>query len=105
MHQRLDSSMKKELILRKKKILGKWIIILAIFLGEMFLYTLCRVNYTETGFIISREKKAQKKLNSYSESLIIEHERLLSPERIAHIARTKLNLKIPDPDQVIYMEM
>lgn len=105
MHPRPDSTMKNEQVWRKKKLLGKWVIILSIFLAEMFLYTLCRVNYTETGFRISREKQNRKNLKAYREALIIEHERLLSPERIAHIARTRLNLRIPDPDQVIYMDM
>ncbi|SLM30694.1 conserved hypothetical protein [Desulfamplus magnetovallimortis] len=103
--QRADSTMKKEQIMQKKKMLGKWMIVLAFFLAELFLYTMCRVNYTETGFRISLEKQNQKRLKAYRESLAIEYERLLSPERIAHIARTKLKLKIPEPEQVIYMEM
>jgi len=104
-HHQADSAMKKEQITQKKKLLGRWSIILTVFLVQLFLYTLCRVNYTETGFNISREKRAQKELKAYRESLTIEHERLLSSERIAQIARTKLNLKIPDSAQVIYMDM
>ncbi|MBF0199733.1 MAG: cell division protein FtsL [Desulfamplus sp.] len=103
--ERKDSTMRDEDIRLKKKLMGKWMIIIAIFLAELFLYTLCRVNYTETGFRISREKKTQKNLKEYQDSLIIEHERLLSPERISGIARTRLNLTIPTPDQVIYMDM
>lgn len=105
MRQETDSTIKKEQIRQKKKLLGKWMIILTVFLTELFLYTLCRVNYTETGFNISREKRIQKGLKNYREELIIEHERLLSPDRIAQIARTKLDLRIPDPSQVIYMDM
>ncbi|MBF0200468.1 MAG: cell division protein FtsL [Desulfamplus sp.] len=100
-----DSTMQDEALRLKKKMLGKWMAVIAILLAELFLYTLCRVNYTETGFRISHEKNVQKNLRAYQDSLIIEHERLLSPERVAGIARTRLNLKIPTPDQVIYMDM
>lgn len=84
---------------------GKWIVIIVILLGELFLYTWCRVSYTETGFRISREKEKQKVLKAYTDALSMENDRLLSPERIAYIATTRLNLIIPEPKQVIYMDM
>lgn len=85
--------------------LGKWVVIIVILLGELFLYTWCRVSYTETGFRISREKEKQKVLKAYTDALSMENDRLLSPERIAYIATTRLNLIIPEPNQVIYMDM
>ncbi|MBF0242505.1 MAG: hypothetical protein HQK64_08515 [Desulfamplus sp.] len=85
--------------------LFRWIVIIVILLSELFLYTWFRVNYTETGFRISREKEKQKVLKAYTDALSMESDRLLSPERIAYIATTRLNLIIPEPKQVIYMDM
>ncbi|MBF0231868.1 MAG: hypothetical protein HQK62_06490 [Desulfamplus sp.] len=89
----------------KSHLIAKWIIIIVILLGELFLYTWCRVSYTETGFRISREKERQKILKAYTDALSMENDRLLSPERIAYIATTRLNLIIPETSQVIYMDM
>ncbi|MBF0469480.1 MAG: hypothetical protein HQK61_11450 [Desulfamplus sp.] len=100
-----DTIQSQERAFQDKIGLGKWIIIIVILLGELFLYTWCRVSYTETGFRISREKERQKILKAYTDALSMENDRLLSPERIAYIATTRLNLIIPEPSQVIYMDM
>ena len=84
---------------------GRFVLIVIIILGELFLYTWCRVSYTETGFRISRHKEEQKILKSYTDALSMEHDRLLSPERIAYIATKRLELVIPEPNQIIYMDM
>jgi len=104
MAQKSSSNHNTESILQDKSRLGKWVIIIVILLAELFLYTWCRVNYTETGFTISREKEKQKVLKAYTDALSMENDRLLSPERIAYIATTRLNLIIPEPNQVIYMD-
>ncbi|MBF0413025.1 MAG: hypothetical protein HQK70_09970 [Desulfamplus sp.] len=91
--------------LQNKINFGRWIMIIVILFGELFLYTWCRVSYTETGFKISQEKEKQKVLKAYTDALSMENDRLLSPERIAYIATTRLNLIIPEPSQIIYMDM
>ncbi|MBF0377402.1 MAG: hypothetical protein HQK72_07945 [Desulfamplus sp.] len=91
--------------LQNKVSLIKWLAIIAILFGELFLYTWCRVSYTETGFRISQHKEKQKALKGYTDALSMENDRLLSPERIAYIATTRLNLIIPAPNQLIYMDM
>lgn len=100
-----SSSQSADITVQDKRALGKWVIIVVILLGELFLYTWCRVSYTETGFRISKEKEQQKVLKAYTDALTMENDRLLSPERIAYIATTRLNLLIPGPNQVIYMDM
>lgn len=97
--------MKQEALRQKKRLLLKWMLILSLFLVELFIYTQYRISYREIGFSISEEKVAQKQLKEYRDALMVEHERLQSPERIADIAETELNLKIPSSDQVIYLEM
>ncbi len=84
---------------------GRFVLIVIIILGELFIYTWCRVSYTETGFRISRHKDEQKILKAYTDALSMEHDRLLSPERIAYIATKRLQLIIPEPNQIIYMDM
>ncbi|MBF0301608.1 MAG: hypothetical protein HQK73_01080 [Desulfamplus sp.] len=91
--------------LQNKINFGRWIMIIVILFGELFLYTWCRVSYTETGFKISQEKEKQKVLKAYTDALSMENDRLLSPERIAYIATTRLYLIIPEPSQIIYMDM
>jgi hypothetical protein len=96
---------KTDVSIQDKISLVKWLAIIAILFSELFLYTWCRVSYTEIGFRISREKEKQKVLKAYTDALSMENDRLLSPERVAYIATTRLNLIIPEPNQVIYMDM
>jgi len=87
-----------------KKIPGRWLVILVVFICELFIYTGIRVECTRNGFQISQAEKAQKKLESYRKELIIERERLGSPERIANIAMTRLNLDMPKQGRVVYID-
>ncbi len=82
---------------------GKWIIVLIFFIGELFVYTWFRLDYTDTTYRITRKKSEQKKLQAYKAELLIESERLASPERISQIAGTNLKLKMPLSEQVIYL--
>ena len=100
----LDSSLQGK-NLNNSVSLVRWVVVIIILFGELFLYTWCRVSYTETGFRISQEKERQKMLKAYTDALSMENDRLVSPERVAYIATTRLNLIIPEPKQVIYMEM
>ena len=86
-----------------KKNYWKWILVLAIFIGELFVYTWFRLDYTDTTYRITRKKSEQKELQAYRSELLIESERLASPERISQIAGTNLKLKMPLSEQVIYL--
>ena len=83
------------------KITGIWIIFMAVFIVELFLYTWCRVNYIDVGYDISKETRKQHELIALQNNLKIELASLKSPERIAKIARDKLGLKVPTKSQTI----
>ncbi len=87
-----------------KKIPGRWLVILLFFLCELFIYTGIRVECTRQGFQISQAEQVRKRSESYRKELIIEQERLGSPERISTIARTRLGLNMPKHGQVVYMD-
>ena len=90
---------------RKKKgeakITGIWIVFMAIFIAELFLYTWCRVHYIDVGYEISKETKKQHELIALQNNLKIELASLKSPERIAKIAKYQLGLKAPTKSQTI----
>ena len=87
-----------------KKISAPWLVLVFIFICELFIYTGIRVDCTRNRFQISQAEQLEKKSQAYQKELIIELERLGSPERIARIARTRLALDMPEQNQVVYMD-
>lgn len=83
------------------KITGIWIIFMAVFIVELFIYTWCRVNCIGVGYEISKETKTQHELIALQNNLKIELASLKSPERIAKIAKDQLGLKTPTKSQTI----
>ena len=57
-----------------------------------------------TGKEISQAQAQQKGQRAYRSELIVEKERLSSPERIMTIARDNLDLHTPAPKQIINMD-
>lgn len=90
---------------RKKKanvkITGIWIIFMAVFFAELFLYTWSRVNFIGVGYEISNETRKQHELMALQNNLKIELASLRSPERIAKIAKNQLGLMAPTQNQTI----
>lgn len=80
---------------------GIWIIFMSVFVGELFLYTWCRVNYIGVGYEISKEIQKQYELIAWQNNLKIELASLKSPERIAKIAKNQLGLIAPTKNQMI----
>lgn len=80
---------------------GMWIIIMILFIGELFLSAWCRVQYVSTGYEISHQVQSQKDLIKLKNNLNIELASLKAPERIAKIAKNQLGLKTPTIDQVM----
>jgi cell division protein FtsL len=80
---------------------GIWIIFMAVFIAELFLYTWCRVNCIDVGYEISRETNKQQELIALQNNLKIELASLKSPERISKIAKDQLGLKAPTKSQTI----
>ena len=81
------------------KIVAFWILILLVFICQLLVYTWSRVQCVHIGYEISREMENHQKLIEIQNRLKIELARLRSPERISKIARSKLELVIPSPDQ------
>jgi len=86
---------------KRLKFTGLWIVMLSLFLGELFFYTWCRVNNVNLGYEVAQETEKKSKLTAYQENLKIELASLKSPERIARIASEQLGLSMPRADQTI----
>ncbi|MDX2496316.1 MAG: cell division protein FtsL [Desulfobacterales bacterium] len=83
------------------KITGIWIVIMTVFIAELFLYTWCRVNCIGVGYEISKETQKQHELVALQTNLKIEMASLKSLERIAKIAKNQLGLVTPTQKQTI----
>ena len=83
----------------------KWLVLTLVFLSQLFLYTLIRLESSQTRTEISTLQMGQQGLKANTSVLIIEKERLSSPERILNIARSDLNLSTPSADQVFYIDL
>ena len=101
-------SRRKSIMVRKTrnkkanvKITGIWIIFMAVFIAELFLYTWSRVNFIGVGYEISNESRKQHELTALQNNLKIELASLRSPERIAKIAKNQLGLMAPTQNQTI----
>lgn len=81
----------------------RWILILSLFIGELFFYTWCRVQCVQVGIEISSQRRKQQELVTLQNSLNIELARLKSPERIIRVANQKLGLAMPAPQQTIVL--
>jgi cell division protein FtsL len=84
-----------------KKITWIWAMLLVLFIGELFIYTWCRVQCVQVGMAISAERRKEAELKTMRNSLKIELARLKAPERISYIARQKLGLEMPEPSKTI----
>ncbi len=71
---------------------------------ELFAYTWCRVQCIGMGYEIAGETQNHQKLLKWQKHLMVELARLKSPDRIVRIARTKLNLVMPEPKQIIVIQ-
>ncbi len=78
-----------------------WLTIMIVFIGELFFYTWCRVQYIQMGYDISGRADEQRSLAILQQNLNIELARLKSPERIEKIARLQLGLIAPTEEQII----
>lgn len=76
-----------------------WVLILTVFICQMLIHTWSRMQCVRIGYEISRETENHQKLLEIQNRLKIEIARLRSPERISKIARSKLELVTPSPDQ------
>ncbi|MDA8140595.1 MAG: cell division protein FtsL [Desulfobacteraceae bacterium] len=80
-----------------------WVAVLSLFVAELLFYTWCRVQCTRTRYLIYDDLTKHKELAARENSLNIELARLKTPENISRIARQKLALAMPDPQQIIWV--
>lgn len=83
---------------------GIWVMLLLCFIAELFLYTWCRVQCIDVGYEIAKAASREKELETLNKNLKIELASLKSPARIAKIAKNKLGLTPPTPEQTIVIE-
>ncbi|RJQ62682.1 MAG: hypothetical protein C4530_04460 [Desulfobacteraceae bacterium] len=90
--------------IQRRRMIGLWIFIMGFFITELLVYTWCRLQCTQIGYAISSETKRHDELIAVQKNLKIELARLKSPQRIAKIARERLGLIPPSPEQVISIQ-
>jgi cell division protein FtsL len=85
------------------EILPASIIILCFFTAWAFVHIWTRHMATELGYRISAEQSTKEELLSENKSLKLEISTLKSSKRLEAIARDKLGMRSPNPDQVVYL--
>ena len=88
---------------RASGLTGLWMVLLAVFIGELLFYTWCRVQYVRTGYEIAEQTQRGQRLAGLQNELKLELAHLKSPKRIADIARRQLGLTMPSAGQTIVM--
>jgi cell division protein FtsL len=86
---------------RKPRATGIWILLMSIFIAELFFYTWCRVQNVRVGYEISKKRDKHQNLLTLQNNLEVEFARLRAPERLSEIAKHRFNLTIPTPEQII----
>ena len=87
--------------IRPRQSIGVWIVLLVVFITGMLLYTWSRVQCMRLGYGISVAIEKQRELQLLQNNLKIELAHLKSPGRITKIARERLGLRPPKPEQTI----
>lgn len=78
-----------------------WAAVLSLFVLELLFYTWCRVQCTRTGYLINEQSNKNKELMTVENSLNIELARLKAPDNISRVARQKLGMGMPEPQQIV----
>ena len=79
-------------------------IILSLFISEQLIYTWARVQCVNVGYEINEASRKNFELSTVKKNIQIELARLKSPERISKIAKERLGLATPTPEQVIVVQ-
>jgi cell division protein FtsL len=85
----------------RRRWLAAAVLLTVLIMGEFLFYAWCRVQCLQAGYAINALLQQNQKLNALQSSLRVELSRLKAPKRIVGIARQKLGLEMPRPDQVI----
>ncbi len=85
----------------KRAAVVSWLLILSLFVAELFFYTWCRVQSMKISYEISRAMGRQKELVKLEKDLTIELALLRAPHRLSEMAKKQFDLKMPAPEQVV----
>jgi len=89
---------------QRLKTIGMWMIILSLFISELLIYTWARVQCVNVGYAINKTTRKNMELTAVKKNIQIELARLKSPERISKIAKERLRLTTPTPEQIIVVQ-
>ncbi len=78
-----------------------WAAVLSLVVVEFVFFTWCRVQCVNTGYQITYESRRQQELSKLQSNLNIELARLKAPENMSRIARERLSLAMPEPQQIV----
>lgn len=78
-----------------------WIVVLLILIAELFVFTWSRVQCRAVAYNLTQQQDEHNNQLSLKRKLIIERAHLRSPERIAAIAEERMNLHIPEQNQIL----
>lgn len=78
-------------------------VLMLVFMAEVFLDTWCGVQCRRTGYEIEQARAQKTDLKALQKKLQIERVRLKSPQALGRYARKKLDLTTPSPEQVIIL--
>lgn len=95
----LNRKLKPKLLTPRVVVIG--FVFAVLFVGEFFFKTWCGVQCIRTGYEISDALHKQERLTNIQKNLKIELVHLKSPEVLMKVAKEKLDLSIPGPEQVI----
>jgi cell division protein FtsL len=92
---------KKKRIKRNPKMIVACLLLMVVFIAELFFFVWCRDQSRQIDSNIINQTHKVERLLALQDNLKIELARLKSPRRIAQIAREKLGLITPTPAQTI----
>lgn len=78
-----------------------WILLLGVLTAELFVFTWSRIQCLDAGYAITRNTSEYNHQIALRKKLRIELAHLKSPDRIATIAKDKMGLMTPQPNQIL----
>ena len=94
---------KKKRIKRNPKLAMAYLVVMAVFIAELLFSAWCREQSRKIDSDIIKQTQKARRLSARQGKLKIELARLKSPQRIAKIARDRLGLITPAPEQTIVL--
>ncbi|HSO19197.1 MAG TPA: cell division protein FtsL [Desulfosarcina sp.] len=98
-----DSTRNRKVRSSNKALTGLWLMLMVLFFVQALFYAWCRVQCVDAGYGLDRETRRRQALLKERNTLNIELARLKSPDRIEHIARTRLGLVMPSAQQTMIL--